>query len=67
MVILLVVALRTVPIYALWMTWIAMGTSIATVGFGWHYAIDAVGGIVLAAGITEGLYRLMKRRERQSG
>ncbi len=67
MVILLVVALRTVPIFALWMAWIAIATSIATVGFGWHYAVDAIGGIVIAAGITEGLYHVMKRSDPVSG
>lgn len=65
MAIMLVVALRTVPFYALWMAWATTATFIATIGFGWHYAIDGVAGILLAVGITEGLYRLMRRWDRQ--
>lgn len=65
MAIMLVVALRTVPIYALWMAWATTATFIATIGFGWHYAIDGVAGILLAVGVTEGLYRLMRRWDRR--
>ncbi len=65
MAIMLVVALRTVPIYALWMAWATTATFIATIGFGWHYAIDGVAGILLAVGVTEGLYRLLRRWDRR--
>ena len=52
MVIMLMIALRTAPLYAAWMGVLTLLTFIATIGFGWHYAVDAVGGILLAVGLT---------------
>jgi hypothetical protein len=66
MVIMGVVALRTIPIYALWMLWVTIATFIATIGFGWHYAVDGVGGILLAVVVTEGVYRLLRRWDRRA-
>jgi hypothetical protein len=60
MVIMLVVALRVCKPYAIYMAGIATLTFIATIGFGWHYAVDGIGGILLAAGITYGLGRRMQ-------
>ena len=42
------------PIAKIELTWIAIATTIATIGFGWHYAIDAVGGAALAKSAGDG-------------
>ena len=67
MFVMLVVALRTFKLYAVWMLGVASLTFIATIGFGWHYAVDAVGGAALAAGITHLTYVLMRRWDAQRG
>jgi hypothetical protein len=52
MIIMLVVALRAWRGYAWFMAVIATLTFIATIGFGWHYVVDGIGGALLAAGVT---------------
>ncbi len=59
MVILVVVSARTFPWYAVLMVAITGLTFVATVAFGWHYPVCAVGGAVLAVLVTEGVYRWM--------
>ncbi|HEX2880385.1 MAG TPA: phosphatase PAP2 family protein, partial [Polyangiaceae bacterium] len=61
MVILVMIAWRTFPLYSVWMLWMTIATTIATIGFGWHYIVDALGGIVLAVLVTELLYRYYRR------
>jgi hypothetical protein len=65
MVIILWIALRTIPAYAIWMAWMTVATTLATVGFGWHWMVDAPGGALLAIAIAEALYRLMRHWDRQ--
>jgi hypothetical protein len=69
MIIMLVVALKVWRPYAWFMAVIALLTFIATLGFGWHYACDAVGGLALAWGVTYLLGRLMRKwdAERATG
>jgi hypothetical protein len=67
MFVMLVVALRTFKLYAVWMFGVASLTFIATIGFGWHYAVDALGGALLAAGITHLCYVLMRRWDQKRG
>lgn len=52
MVVLACVAARTVPAYVVVLTWTTLWTFVATIAFGWHYAVDAVAGIALAVAIT---------------
>lgn len=65
MVIILWIALRTVPVYAGWMAWVTATTTLATIGFGWHWVVDAPGGALLGILVTEGLYRLMRHWDAQ--
>jgi hypothetical protein len=66
MVILVLIAWRTFPLYSVWMVWMTIATTIATIGFGWHYIADALGGIVLAVAVTELLYRYYSRAPKAS-
>jgi hypothetical protein len=59
MVILMVVAWRTFRPFALFVGGIAALTTLATVAFGWHYLVDAVGGAALAVGVTLALRPLI--------
>lgn len=61
MVVMMMIALRSVPVYCFWMLWITVATVIATIGFGWHYAVDAVGGFGLAVIVTGFVYWVIKR------
>ncbi len=61
MVVVLWVALRTVPIYAFWMAIVTVATTFATIGFGWHWVVDAPGGALVAVLCTEGVLRLLGR------
>lgn len=61
MFVMLVVALRTFKPYAVWMLGVASLTFLATIGFGWHYGVDAIGGALLAAGVTHLTWVLMRR------
>jgi membrane-associated phospholipid phosphatase len=61
MIILLVVALHTWRPFAYFMAAVTLLTFVSTIGFGWHYGIDAVGGILLALGMTYLVYGLMRR------
>jgi len=61
MFVMLVVALRTFKPYAVWMLGVASLTYLATIGFGWHYGIDAIGGALLAAGVTHLTWVLMRK------
>jgi len=67
MFVMLVVALRTFKPYAVWMFGVASLTFLATIGFGWHYAVDAIGGAALAAGVTHLTYVLMRRWDQKRG
>lgn len=67
MFVMLVVALRTFRPYALWMLGVAALTFIATIGFGWHYGVDAIGGALLAAGVTHLTYVVMRRWDQKRG
>ena len=55
------VSLRLAPLYAVWMLCITVVTFLATIAFGWHYAVDAIGGIAVAIGCTELVYQIVKR------
>jgi membrane-associated phospholipid phosphatase len=66
MVILVMIAWRTFPLYSVWMVWMTIATTIATIGFGWHYIADALGGLVLAVLVTELLYRYYSRAPKAS-
>jgi len=52
MVVMLLIAIRMLPVYALIMIYVTGVTFIATIAFGWHYAVDAVGGIIVATVCT---------------
>ncbi len=67
MFVMLVVALRTFKPYAVWMFGVASLTFLATIGFGWHYGVDAVGGALLAAGVTHLTYVLMRKWDARRG
>ena len=67
MFVMLVVALRTFKLYAVWMFGVATLTFLATIGFGWHYAVDAIGGALLAAGVTHLTWVLMRRWDGKRG
>jgi hypothetical protein len=66
MVILMVIALRVWRCYAGFMASMVALTFVATVAFGWHYAVDAIGGAVLAVAVTHALYRTLQKRHRAS-
>ena len=59
MVIMLIIAVRLLPVYAIWMLGVCLVTFVATVAFGWHYSVDAIGGIIVAGICTVGLHRLI--------
>jgi membrane-associated phospholipid phosphatase len=61
MAIMLWIAIRTIPAYAVWMGWVTLTTTLATIGFGWHWVVDAPGGAILGIAVTEALYRMMRR------
>ena len=61
MVILIVVAARTIRWYAYFLMFVSFCTFVATIAFGWHYIVCAVGGFLLAVIVTEGLYWLLPR------
>ena len=54
-------AIRLMPLYAVWMLVVTVVTFFATVAFGWHYAVDALGGAVLAIACTELVWQIVKR------
>ncbi len=66
MIVLLVIGLKRVPLFSAWMFWVTIATFLATIGFGWHYAVDGFAGVLIAGGITEGLYHTMKRSAEKS-
>lgn len=53
------IALKKIPLLGIWMIWVTFTTFIATIGFGWHYAMDGIGGIIIAIIISESLYRFL--------
>lgn len=61
MVVMGIIALRVVPIYALWMFGVTMVTWIATVAFGWHYWVDAIGGAMVAVACTEFVWWVIRK------
>lgn len=63
MIVVACVASRTCPIYALHVLWTTSWTFIATLAFGWHYAVDAIAGIALSACITFAIRRAMVQFE----
>jgi hypothetical protein len=62
MVILAVVARRTLPLYSLFVVALTSLTFMATIAFGWHYGVDAIAGLALGVAIPEGIRALMLRR-----
>lgn len=66
MVALLVVAARGWRPYAWLMGAMTALTFVATLAFGWHYAVDAVGGALLAWALAAGLYRVLTRGSAQA-
>jgi hypothetical protein len=66
MVVMLVIAVRILPIYAWIMGVVLTATFLATVAFGWHFATDAIGGTALAIACTE-LINLLIRRSTPAG
>jgi membrane-associated phospholipid phosphatase len=42
-------------------------TFVATMAFGWHYAVDAIGGIALAWAVCALLWRFLPRRAGEQG
>ena len=61
MVVMGLIALRVMPLYALWMLGVTLITWVATIAFGWHYWVDAIGGAVIAAVCTEFVWWLIRR------
>ena len=55
-----VIALRLVPVYALWLLGVTLVTWVATVAFGWHYWVDALGGAAIAVVCTEFVWWLIR-------
>jgi len=55
------IAMRVFPLYALWMLGVTSVTFLATVAFGWHYAVDAIGGALVAIACAELVYQICKR------
>ena len=55
-----IIALRLMPIYALWLVGVTLVTWVATVAFGWHYWVDALGGAAVAIVCTEFVYWLIR-------
>ncbi len=62
MIILSVVARRTLPLYAGFILVLASLTFAATIAFGWHYGVDAIAGLMLGVAIPEGIRYAMLRR-----
>jgi hypothetical protein len=60
MVVMGVIGMRLLPLYALWMLGMTLLTWVATVAFGWHYWVDALGGAVLAVACTEFVWWLIR-------
>jgi hypothetical protein len=60
MVILVVIAWRPARLFALWVLLMTLLTTLATVAFGWHYFVDALGGAALAVAVPLGLRRIIK-------
>ena len=56
MALLTVVAIKRYPIYAPVAALMAFLTFVATMGFGWHYAVDSIGGVALAWGVGAALW-----------
>lgn len=54
-------AIRLMPLYAVWMLGVTIVTFFATVAFGWHYAVDAIGGAILAIACTELVFQIVRR------
>lgn len=61
MVVMGVISMRLLPWYALWMLGMTLVTWIATIAFGWHYWVDALGGAVIALVCTEFVWWLIRR------
>jgi membrane-associated phospholipid phosphatase len=65
MVALAVVGFREHRIYSVFMCLMAFVTFLATMAFGWHYAVDGIGGTLLAIAFPLGLRRLIERWDAQ--
>jgi len=61
MAILTIVALRRYPIYSPLAAVMTSLTFVGTMAFGWHYAVDAFGGIALAWVVCALLWRYLPR------
>lgn len=62
MALLTVVALKRYPIYAPVVVLMTLLTFVSTMAFGWHYAVDAIGGIALAWAVCAALWRFLPGR-----
>lgn len=67
MVLLSVIGWKTARPFAIFTIGVAIVTTIATVAFGWHYAIDAIGGALLAIAVALGVGRIITRGAPASG
>jgi hypothetical protein len=55
-----IIALRLAPLYAVWLAGVTLVTWMATVAFGWHYWVDALGGAAIAIVCTEFVWWLIR-------
>lgn len=68
MVVMGYIAIRLLPLYALVMLVVTSLTFLATIAFGWHYAVDALAGAIIAVICAELVYQIAKRdRSRSQG
>ncbi len=61
MVVMGYIAIRLLPLYALVMLVVTSITFLATIAFGWHYAVDALAGAIIAVICAEFVYQIVKR------
>ncbi|HFE46170.1 MAG TPA: hypothetical protein ENJ18_11865 [Nannocystis exedens] len=66
MVVMGYISIRLVPLYALVMLVVTAVTFLATIAFGWHYAVDAIAGATIALLCSELVYRFAKRDRSRS-
>jgi hypothetical protein len=61
MALLTFVAWRCYRVYAPVVAVMTVLTFVATMAFGWHYAVDAIGGVALAFAVSAALWRVLPR------
>jgi hypothetical protein len=59
MIILFLIALKMFRVYALVIIGVTFFTFMATIAFGWHYSVDAIGGLVVACFVTFSLHLII--------